>query len=55
MGCVRAPRNKWACKARIFFCKKKTKEMGALSPEDVEYMKEVPYLSCMVPCNILPL
>ncbi len=24
-----------------------TKEMGALSPEDVEYMKDVPYLSCI--------
>ncbi len=23
-----------------------TKEMGASSPEDVEYMKDVPYLSC---------
>ncbi len=24
-----------------------TKEMGASSPEDVEYMKDVPYLSCI--------
>ncbi len=24
-----------------------TKKMGALSPEDVAYMKDVPYLSCI--------